>query len=343
MLLKGKFRVVVGGNDVTSRFDPTLLSVSVTRSARDATDRAQLSLADPDGRTLLPETGAPIEVYLGQEASGLGLVFEGFVDSVRWSMNKRSGRTISVDGSSADRKSKVKAPGLRSAAEKSFGDVAKDWGSKAGLTVTVAGDLGAVFRPYWLMQHESFIGWGQRMAKEMGASFKVIGRRGFFAPLNEGISATGKTLTPIRGEWGVNLKEVDVAPLVGRPVYGKAISRHYDISKAKWVEIEKAIDSAGIDVDFRSLMGAATRETAEQGAGANAKESEREKGDGTATILGDHRAEPEAKFILSGARPGVDGTYLIDALTHNLSKGDGFTTSLTLKHPADGAGKDARA
>lgn len=342
-MLTGMFKVYVAGNDVTSRWNPILTSVSVTRAAREASDTADATLADPDGLTFMPKTGDNLLIYLGHAEDGVGQVFEGFVDKVRCSGGKKRGRTIAINASSVNNKSKVKAGALRSEADKTFEDVAGDWGQKAGLTVTVAGDLASEFRSYWIMQHESFMGWGQRMARELGASFKVIGNRAFFAPLNEGISATGKTLTPVYATWGDNLLDWDIEPVIGRPQYGKVQSRYYDLNAAKWREVEQAIKDADIDVDFRALIGAANEGNATQGAKSAAKESEREKGDGSVTILGDHAAEPEASLILRGARDGADGTYVIDSLTHSLDKGSGFTTALTLKHPADGAGIDTRA
>lgn len=341
-MLNGAFKVLIAGNDVTGRWAPTLESVSVTRAAREAADTAEATLADPDGRTFMPQTGDDFIVHLGHVETGTGQVFEGFVDSVRTSGDKQRGRKISITGSSVDNKSKVKAAGLRSEVDKSFEDVAKAWGEKAGLQITVAGDLAGEFRSYWLMQHESFMGWGQRMARELGASFKIVGRRGFFAPLNEGISATGKTLTPIYGTWDVNLLDWDITPILGRPQYGKVIGRHYDVNAAKWREVEQLVKDADIDVDFRAILGSANEANAKQQSKSTGKDSEREKGDGSATILGDYAAEPEAQFILKGAREGADGTYTIDSLTHSLDKGSGFTTALTLKHPTAGAGRDSR-
>ncbi|WEJ60255.1 late control protein D [Devosia sp. FJ2-5-3] len=341
-MLTGIVKVIVGGQDVTSRFSPRLETVSVSRAAREASDTIQILLADPDGTTLMPDTGAPIVVEMGHVGRGSGQVFEGFVDSVRSSGGKDKGRKLSIDGTSVDNKSKVKAPGLRSKAEATFGDVAKEWGQKAGLNVTVAGSLSGEFRDFWIMQQESFMGWGQRMARELGASFKVIGGRAFFAPLNEGISASGKQLTGIRAAWGENLIDWDIAPMLGRPQYGKVKGRFYDIEKAKWEEVEQAVKDAGIDIDFRQLIGSATKDNATQSSKSVSKDSEREKGQGSVTITGDYAAEPEASVTVSGTRAGIDGTYLLDSVTHSYSKGEGFRSSLTLRLPSEGAGKDAR-
>jgi phage protein D len=335
-------KVFVGGNDVTNRFYPTLVSASVMRSARDEADSADLVLADPDGQTFMPETGDDVIIHMGTEEDGVGQVFEGFIDTVRGTGGKSSGRTISIVASSVDFKSPAKAAGLRSASDKTFEEVAGDWGQKAGLTVTVAGDLASEFRSYWIMQHESFMGWGQRMAHELGASFKVIGKRAFFAPLNEGISATGKTLTPVYATWGDNLLDWDISPVRGRPQFGRTIERHYDLGAASWKEVYNAVAGAAVDLDFRAPVSSANRENAEQRSKAASKGVERSTGDGSVTILGDYAAEPEAQLILQGTRPGLDGSYTIEGLTHTMSKGDGFTTSLELVRPTAGAGKDTR-
>ena len=339
--IEAAYRVLIGGRDVTSRWSPQLISLSVQRAAGQASDSFDGVLADPDGATFLPETGASVEVQIGHSRESVGWVFSGFVNDVRHK-GSMAGRQISVTASSADQNSKIKAPGLRTAHEKSFGDVAQEWGDKAGVNVTMIGNAGEALRPFWLQQHESFMGWGQRMARELGLTFKVIGDRAFFAPRNEGMSATGKPLTTIIAEWGGNLLSWDITPIVARPQFSKVHGRYYDIQKAAYVEQPRDVNGIDTEAHFRHMLTSAGEPHAEQSAGSASKESERDKGEGTVDIIGDHAAEPEAKCIVRGARPGIDGTYLIDSVSHTLSKGDGFTTSLKLKHPADGAGVDSR-
>lgn len=333
-------KVFVGGQDVTKRFLPRLVSVSVTRSARSSADTASINLADPEGTTFLPPTGAEIMIKLGHIGS-VGQVFEGFVDSVRSSGSKSSGRSLAIKCNSVDNKSRIKEPGMRHSDQSTFKNVAVDWGDKVGLKVSVSGSISSDMRPYWIMQNESYQQWGNRISKEIGASFKVIGKNAFFAPLNEGISATGKPLTAIVGEVGLSLLDWDIAPIIGRPQYKVAASRHYDMVKAKWERVEREI-SSDVNAVFSPLTGSANVEHANQRTNADKKESERQKGGGSATIVGDWAAEPEAEFHLKGARPGVDGTYTIDSLTHSADKSKGFVTSLQLKLPKGGAGVDGR-
>jgi len=36
---------------------------------------------------------------------------------------------------------------------------------------------------------------------------------------------------------------------------------------------------------------------------------------------------------IKGVRPGIDGTWLIDYVTHELSKGDGWQTTISVAKP----------
>ena len=342
IFLTGAFEVLIGGNDVTSRWEPTLKSLSVERSAGKSADTFSAVLADVDGRTVMPTAGAEVEIRLGHQQTGVGWVFSGFVTETKSKGSKGGGREISVSGSSANHNSKIKSPALRSKADASFGDVAQDWGGKAGLSVQVLGDLSGIHRKYWIQQHESFMSWGQRMSRELGATFKVIGHQAFFAPRNEGFAVSGKALTNIVGQYGENLEDWDIAPIVARPRFSNVIGRHYDLKLAKWVEKTVSVPDMNVDADMRPSIPRANPDNADQHAASVSKESQRQKGQGSATIVGDYAAEPEALFVLSGARPGADGAYRIDSLTHSLDKKSGFKTALTLRHPQNGAGTDTR-
>jgi len=106
------------------------------------------------------------------------------------------------------------------------------------------------------------------------------------------------------------------------------------------VKVGTGIDD--VDTALRTVIGYVDEAQAKQKAGAEGKRSDREKGGGSVSILGDPNAEPEALCNISGIRPGIDGSYRIAAVTHNLSKGGGFTTELDLKQPQNGAGVDKR-
>lgn len=337
MFIKGNYKVSVAGNDVTSRFSPHLLDLSIQRSAGEAADSLDLTLADPYGGLFLPSTRAEVNVLL----NGLW-AFDGFVTEVTCDLDKSSGRRMKIACSSVDHGGKTKEPGLRHKDNATFKDVAAEWGKKAGVEVRVLGSIADVHRDYWIQQHESFISWGQRMAREIGATFKVIGKQAFFAARNEGLSASGKALTPVEAFVGQNLISASITPVVSRPKYRDVKLSYFDIAKGEKVEVNVETGITDVDAVLRSQIAVVNEAQAKQKAGSLGREADRDQGQGSVTILGNAAAEPEAICKIGGFRQGVDGSYRIHSVTHKVNKKNGFTTDLELRQPKEGAGKDTR-
>ena len=294
-------------------------------------------LADKDGLVLLPQERATVSV----EING-NWAFEGFVSDANSTGSKGSGREIKITASSIDHGSKAKQPSLRHKDKASLKDVASEWGQKAGIQMQVLGSLASIERDYWIQQNESYVSWGQRIAREVGGTLKIIGSRGFLTPRNEGISSSGRPLTPIIARWGDNLLEWDISPIISRPKFNKVALSYFDRAKGERVEVEVDTGIADVDSKLRALVTVANEEQAKKKGEAHGKESDREKGGGNVGIVGDAVAEPEAVCTVVGARSGIDGSYQIDTVSHSISKGSGFTTSLGLKQPKGGAGVDRR-
>lgn len=338
-VIRGVYSVTIAGQDVTNRFAPLLKSLTITRAAGEATDSASLVLADKDGKTFLPQDRATVEITLNGSWA-----FSGFVSEVSCTIDKSGGREMSISASSADQGGKVKEPTLRQKDDATLSDVAQEWGGKVGLDVQVLGSLSSVNRPYWIMQNESFMSWGQRISREVGGTFKIIGSRAFITARSEGQSASGRPLTPIpvSGGPGGNLKSGSITPIISRPKYKNVKLEYFDRAKGERVEVDVDTGVTGVDVTLRELITAADEDQAKQKAGAKGKESDREQGQGSVVIVGDARAEPEAECPVSGFRPGIDGTYRIHSISHKVDKSSGFETTLELRQPKGGAGVDSR-
>jgi phage protein D len=335
--ISGNYKVTVAGQDVTARFRPLLKDLDIQRSAGEASDTCTMTLADKDGLVFLPQERAPVTVDLnGQWA------FEGFVSDANSTGSKGSGREIKITASSIDQGSKVKQPSLRHKDKATLQSVASEWGDKAGIQMQVLGSLASVERDYWVQQNESFVSWAQRIAREVGGTLKIIGTRGFLSPRNEGISASGRPLTPIVARWGDNLLDWDISPIISRPKFNKVSLSYFDRAKGERVEVDVDTGIADVETKLRQLVTVANEAHAKQRGKAQGKESDRNKGGGDITIIGNALAEPEAICTLSGTRPGIDGSYQINSVSHKISKGSGFTTSINLKQPKNGAGKDTR-
>ena len=331
------YEVNISGQDVTARFDPHLHSIKIARAAGDAADTCDLNLSDQDGLIVLPAERAPVTVLINGNRA-----FTGFVSDVTYAISKGGGSTLDVSCSSIDQGSSVKEPKMKHKDDAPLSDVAKEWGSAVGLSVTVAGTISSTARKYWLSQNESFMSWGQRIAREVGASFKILGDQAYLIGLNEGISASGRPLTSISAARGVNLLSASISPIISRPKFKEVEVSYFDIRKGERVSQKVPTGIDDVETSLRTVIGAADEEQSKSRAKGAAKNSDRERGAGSVTILGNILAEPEAICNVSGVRPGIDGAYRISSVTHNLSKGSGFTTDLEISQPHGGAGKDNR-
>lgn len=340
-MLRTIVKVIVGGNDVTSNFAPALLKVKVTKKEKSSSDTASITLADKDGQIFMPTSGAEIVVMLGHTIGDVGEVFRGTVNDVTSKGAAGSGRTLEINAKSADQTSNVKQQQSGHKDNATLETVAKEWGKKAGLDVTVIGDIAKEEREYWSINRESFQSWGQRIAQDLGASFRIIGKRAFIAPMNDGKSVSGKSLTPIYAAAGTNLINWSLSPEIARPQYGKITTTRYDRKSGEWKTTTENVENATSKAVLGVLHSSPNEKRSKSTAKGKAKKSEREKGGGTVNILGDHAAEPGANCIVSGARPGIDNTYIIDAVEHDVDN-DGWQSELTLKLPSAKGGKDTR-
>ena len=369
---KATYSIIVDGNTIDSTLDPILISISIKTDDKGTCDELSIEVDDSDGQVELPRMGADVEAEIGWDDTGQTSSFTGSIDEnhsggkkdggsksehhgkdgkgdhggpVHAAGSRGKGRTLTITAKSADMTSKVKGHRSAHKDKAKFGDVAKEWGQKAGLSdVKVDATLAAIERPYWSMANESFMAWGDRIRREIGATFKIFGKTAVFVSRTGGMSASGKPLTPIDVAWGDNLIEWSASPVLSRPQYGSAAARWYDPKAAKHVTETSDVGSGTGDAKHCHPTKHATKDNAKRQADANKAELNREKGgcDGV-TIDGNPDAQPGAMCTISGIRDGVDGTYLIESVTHTLSRRAGFTTRLTLKQPTDGAGTDSRA
>jgi len=270
-------------------------------------------------------------------------VFEGTVDDVKSRGARGAGRTLSISAKSADTKGQGKQNQEKHWDKKKLGEVMEYAGKLAGFEVKVDPSLAAIEREWWGMQAESFFHFGHRIAREIGGVFKVVGKRAILAKRNRGVSMGGAVLSSVVAAWGRNLINWDLSPVVGRPRYKSVIARWYDMKAGKWKREKVEIgDQSSAPAENTTRFTEADQDEARR-SGENAKEAtDRNKGEGSVLIYGDPGATPEGLCIVKGARPGIDGAYRIDAVDHELSRANGFTTTLSLKQPHDGAGQDNR-
>lgn len=335
--------VTVDGQDVSSNIVPRLINLSVTDKAGTSSDTVNITLNDEGGNIILPDDGASIEVQLGDEQGGVATVFRGVVDEVRSTGSRSPGITLTISGKGFDTKGKPKEPKSKHWDDMSLGDVFSDAAQMAGIgSARVDQELASIQRPYWAMQNESFIHWAERIAREVGGTFKVIDDEAILAKRNGGQSLSGTALSAVRAVYGDNLISWDLAPILGRPRYKKARARWYDTSTAEWKIRDVQIEDQDAEAEFTSRYPVADDGEAEKTSESRKIDSERGKGGGSVTIDGTADPQPEGTVVVVGARPGIDGTYRIDTVNQNFSRSSGWTTRLDVKQPQGEAGQDSR-
>ena len=342
MSKRAVYRVRVAGQDISSRIDPLLTSIRV--SDRDGThsDTAEIVIDDKDARVLLPRTGDEIDVAFGWAGDGISVVFVGKVDEVESSGSRGGGRELRISAKGLDTKGKGKEAQQINIDDATVEEALKEAGKNAGITdIKVDPELAKIRRDWWGLIDESFIHFGERVAREVGGVFKVQGNKAILARKGGG-SVTGQEMPTVTAAWGQNLIAWRIKPEMGRPRNRKARARWYDPDEAKWKTKEVEIDDDEVETTLGDRYSRADEDEAEGSATNGKEETENEKGGGSVEMDGTAMARPGGTLILVGARPGIDGPYRIASVDHTYTRSGGWTTSVELKRPGEGVGKDDR-
>ncbi|MGY6703165.1 phage late control D family protein [Roseinatronobacter sp.] len=333
------WKVFIDGRDMSAAMRPFLTDITVTDKDGTASDSCQLSFDDAEGQVLLPRDGAAVQVYL-QGAS----IFQGKTDSVRSSGSRGGGRMLEVTAKGMDVKGDAKTGQRWHMDDASLQDVLGKAARRAGLSgVVVDPAIASIVRDYWSPDGASFVAWGQTLARELGATFKIRGDMAVLVRRGQGASVSGVPMPTVRGEVGRNVITWDISPITSRGKFKTVKVRYFDRASAtfKIKEVQTGIADAVAVNDARTS--AVDEEQATSIAEGGKAESEREGGEGSVELDLTVDAQAEGTFVLSGARPGVDGSYRIVGVTHRASRNGGSTTSLELKQPQGAAGSDGRA
>ncbi|MCJ8517839.1 phage protein D [Pseudorhizobium tarimense] len=337
------WKVFVDGEDVTSAMQPFLMKISISDKDGSASDTCSLELDDSGGQLKLPAEGASVEVFL----QGIS-AFSGKVDSVRSKGARGSGRSLSVGAKSFDVKGKAKEPQshhMDDASLQQFLDKAAKGAGLKGITIDPA--FAGIVRDYWSASSESFLHLGQKLARELGGTFKIRGDQAVLAKRGQGLSAMGQPLPTIVGiapppnSTDGNVINWDIAPLEGRAKFARTKARYFDRASASFKEIEV---ETGVEAEAASEVRTtvADKDQAKAVAEGRKTNSEREGGQGSVEMDLDATAQAEGTFIMKGARPGIDGVYRISGVDKKADRSGGATMRLEIKQPTEGAGKDDR-
>lgn len=331
------FEVVVGGTNISTLLAPVLLGMSVSDKAGTSSDSASIEVDDTDGRIILPQPQAPVVIALGWSGGSVREVFTGTVDEVRSSGSRSGGRTLSISAKGMDTTGKAKEGQQRHFDQETVEDILRAAGSIAGITqIEVDPALARIIIPYLDMRDESFIHMGERLARDLGAGFRIQGNRAVMARRAGGYAPS------VTAAWGVNLHSWDITPAIGRGRFVSTRARAYDQRAAAEIEVMAETGVEFTDAAFARRELLADEESAQRAADGDAALAREKAGGGNVVIDGSTDAVPDGLCIVAGARAGVDGSYRIKTVTHQIDRGAGWVTGLELAEPQGDAGRDTR-
>ena len=354
----------VDGKDVTKKWDPRLISITIT-DPEEANNEAQIELDDSQSGSYsggvqsgwfgpLPRLGSPLILRLGWLTENSYRVFNGWVWDIESSNQRKSGRRLQIIGQSAMSSGKVRRDSYwGDGAQKptggseptegagiTLGTVLKDAGKAAGYgEVTIHPALASITRPYWIQTRESAHQFMWRLARENGGIFKVDGKVVGVGEKDGFTNAFGEALPTIAATVGQNVIAWRIKPFVTRPAYSEARAAHTSLSTGLTKFAQAAIkgDAAGtfqgMDEAFTQLWTRAAEGEAKQDADSQGQESTRAQAQGWIVIQGEPQAISQCKIVLTGARPGVNGTYKAKQVEHQYSRQSGFITRIDVIEP----------
>lgn len=325
------FSVTVDGQDITTLVASRLSSMTVTDVAGVESDTLSLVLTDhlPFQRLIIPPTGAEIRAALGYRfrIRDMGLFIADSVDLSGPPDVMTIAASASVHGMTPSGKTALTAQKTRSwSLGTTLGDLTAKIADEHGLEPFVSAGMAGIALPHIDQIDESDIALLTRIARERDAVVKPGGGGIVVAQRGESVTAKGEAM-PV-----VALRERDVTSwstsISLRAPADKVVAIHHDRDMAEDIE-----ETAGSGESERRL----TRRypdavTAQAAADAEFKGARRRGAQLSLRLPGDPDIVAEARLILSGFRPGVNGAWLITRAVHTIG-GGGYSTSVTAEVP----------
>jgi phage protein D len=349
--LKAFCQIWVGGQDVTSRFDPHLLTVKIIDKLL-AIDEATITLDDRWGSLAIPKNKEPLRIGLGWRGDAIFFPFEGTVNDVEHYGQKTQGRNMQIEGKGISFLDKAKEPVKQTWEEDQKGEgvelgkVLEEAAKAAGFgNIEIDENMRKIKRPSWMMTGESFLNFAARIGREVGGLPKMANQNGqdtfSFSDAASGKSASGHEMGTILVRTGPNGNLIGwrIKPQAARAQWKGATSEWFDANKSTWDRTIKEITGGaggwfgGATAGFVNGATQANEGAAKAQSGADGDDSFKQRGTGWVVIDGEPRATAGSFIQLKGIRHGVDGRYRIKEAEHSYSRRGGYTTRLDIDQP----------
>lgn len=319
---------VEGGGDLTDKITPRLLSFQLTESREDKADKLDLVLDNADGLLAPLRRGAVLQVALGWKQGSD--VTPGLVDKGRFTVDEveKSGppdrvaiRARSADLTGAYRK-------RRDAVHKqtTLGALVAKIAKANGLTAKVHAQIAA--RPIVLAEQagRSDMAFLTELGKRFDATATVKDKTVLFAPIGQGVVASGLALTPLAltrasgNQWAFTTAQ--------RDEHDGAEAQYHDPAAAR----RRTAKTGGSQNPKKLKRVYASQADADAAAKAEHQRLKRGVHSFSYTLaLGDPAIIPERPVSLKGWDSEIDGiSWVVKEAQHSFGP-DGLHTRVTLE------------
>ena len=314
--MRPRFRLDIGGNDVTDRVSDRVLSIKVNDEAGQKSDTLDITLDDRDNALSIPEARAEMQIWLGYGDGDLTYMGRFTIDEVALKTNPS---TMTIRGKASDSSPEFKASKTRSWHQVTIGEIVSTIAGEHSLTPAVHVSYEGKTVDHIDQEAESDGHFLTRLGKLYGAIAKPADGRLLFIPEGQGISTSGQTLSAAI----ITKEELTAisATIKERGAYSGVITRYRDKTTNREVEVEttEAWQSfLGAGPVFRDKKLYTSRDMAEQ---AGKAELDRLRGGNVQidfTMPGRPDIFAERPIKLEGVRAPLAGDWIVKTVSHTL-------------------------
>jgi phage protein D len=324
---KPTFSISSGGQDITARFQDRCTSIVVELMAGGgAQDSVTITLDDRDFKISSPQVKDRLDVSLGYE--GIGVAFMGSfeINKVVYSFPPR---TITVCGTTASSFNDLKTQRIRNFTNKNVEEILAEAGRPLGFKVDIHPSIASQKLPK-LDSTTSFGSLIGRLESSFDAVAKITDGKIAIVP-----RAGGQSVSDFAQPTYI-LRDYSFADLEvtkeSRGEYAKVVGDYIDENgnRKAGEAAMSAITGLNASAIFKIPGVLPSKEEAEAKAKSVMSQLDR-SGDRIAATLaeGDPWVRDLQRIVVSGIRPGVDGSYTLDAVRHTYEKLSGLRTTFS--------------
>jgi len=324
---KPTFAIYKGGEDLTARFRDRTTSIVVELTAGGgAQDSVTITLDDRDFKIASPQVKDRLEVHLGYEGVGLAFMGSFEINKVTYSFPPR---TITVCGTTASSLNDLKTQRITNIVDKTVEQILAEAGNPLGFKIDLHPSIADAKIPS-LSNITSFGGLINRLERQYDAVAKITDGRVSLVPRSGGSSVSDFS-QPTYVLRDYSFADLEVTK-ESRGDFAKAVADYRD-ENGNRTPAEAAMSAVtGLDSEaiFKLPHVFASKEEATAAAKSTMAQLDR-SGDriGATLAEGDPWVRDLQRIVVSGIRPGIDGSYTLDAVRHSYEKGTGLRTTFS--------------